>query len=487
MFILLSLLFVAGCGENQASRAQVFQLRDVVVPKLAELEAGLPASPQIAAPASADLRDEVLGMLESLASPRSAMRDTVLADVRSRKQDLVPLLTEVLNDTTRSDEVRAAAIELLAVLDKPASIEPLLLALQLSREPWIRAQCAWRLIGTSHDQFLPRILLRLRYESDEVTVAWLADCAARFGNYAGVDGLCVVRNRARTPELVALAEEHLATLAAALGVSDGDTLNARWFSGELEQSLAPRPVSKALEREVWKCIQALGEWDLRVVDDRRFILTDMNLWVVGALAQTLHEKNVYLRIHAAQCLARMGPRAQAAAPELLSALTDARLAPAAAAALAALRWTAASEALEQALLHSKDLDFSTAAARALGELAQARSIAPLRQAFAPEQAADLRQAAAEALLAIDSGNDVIQFLALRMTAPRAEAISAENALTRFLAARAKDEAERFDPLLSDWRALDLLPPEMIATKEQVATRLAARAELLKSRLLAAPR
>ena len=74
-----------------------------------------------------------------------------------------------------------------------------------------------------------------------------------------------------------------------------------------------------------------------------------------------------------------------------------------------------------------------------------------------------------------------------MTAPRAEAVSAENALARFLAAKATSEAERFNAILAEWNALDLLAAGMIATKEQVAARLETRANLLKSRLLAAPR
>ena len=74
-----------------------------------------------------------------------------------------------------------------------------------------------------------------------------------------------------------------------------------------------------------------------------------------------------------------------------------------------------------------------------------------------------------------------------MTAPRAEAVSAENALARFLGAKATSEAERFNAILAEWNALDLSAAGMIATKEQVAARLAARAKLLSSRLLAAPR
>ncbi|HTF89123.1 MAG TPA: HEAT repeat domain-containing protein [Planctomycetota bacterium] len=481
---ILAAVLAVGCGGNETAKPAVFELRDVVAPKLAELGPGEVPAAKPAEPIPAEQKEELLSMVGALATPRNTMRDVVLEDFRSRKDATLPFLAQVLNDTQQTPEFRSAAIEVLGALDSPASVETLVATLTTSREPWIRSQCAWRLIGTKQTQFLPRILLRLRYETDEETAVWLADCAAGLGNYAGVDGLRVVRDRARTPELVALAQEHMASLAAAAGVSDGDTLNALWLNGELEAKLPPPAVSKDLERQIWKCIQALGEWDLRVVDDRRFILTDMNAWIVDPLMQTLHEKNVYLRIHAAQCLQRLGLRARKAGPELLAALNEPRLAPAAASALGALGWTAAAEPLESALLNSRDLDYRTAAARALGTLAQERSVKPLRSAFAPAQAADLRQAAAESLLALDPSRDVVEFLAERMTAPRTEAISAENALGRWLASSKKAEPARFDPILREWLALDTTAAGEIATREQLEARLAARAKLVTSRALA---
>ena len=477
----LLLALLAGCEKPAAPSASVFELRDVVAPRVAELQSAAIAPSSVVAP-SEEVREELSGMLETLASPRSSMRDAVLEDLRSRRELFVGALASAAADASRSNEWRGAAIEALAFLDMPAAIDALLQALQTSPDAWVRAACAWEMTGLKHDRILPRVLLRLRYEVDEETAIALAGLLASFGNYAGVDGVCVVRDRARTPELVALANEQLAALAAAAGVRDGEELRAQWLSGELESRLPAREVSKALEFETWKCIQTLGEWDLRVVDDRRFILTHMNIWVVDALAQTLRDKNVYLRVHAAQCLERMGPRAKAAGPQLLEALEESRTASAAAAALGALLYAPAAERLERALSNPRDPELANAAARALGALAQPRSIPALRRAFAPELAPDLRQAAAESLLAIDPSADVVDFLIERMTAARAEALAAESALGRRLLEQSKAQPQRFESALAQWRAADSSEPGSIPTREQLAARLASRAIIARESL-----
>jgi len=478
---LLLLALLAGCEQPAAPSVSVFELRDVVAPRVAELQSAAVAPSNVAAP-SEQVREELSGMLETLTSPRSSMREAVLEDLRSRAELFVGALASAVEDAEQSAEWRIAAIEALSWLDLPAATDALLQSLQTSPQPWVRAQCAWHLTGSKHDRILPRVLLRLRYEVDEETAIALAGLLACFGNYAGVDGVCVVRDRARTPELVALANEQLTALAAAAGVGDGEELRAKWQSGELESRLPALEVSKALEFETWKCIQALGEWDLRVVDDRRFVLTHMNAWVVDALAQTLRDTNVYLRVHAAQCLERMGPRAKAAGPQLLEALGEARTASAAAAALGALGHAPAAQRLEDALSNPRDPELANAAARALGALAQPRSIPALRRAFAPELAADLRQAAAEALLALDPSADVVEFLVGRMTAARAEALSAESALGRRLLEQSKAQPERFAGALAQWLAADKAESGSIPTREQLAERLAARASIAREAL-----
>lgn len=472
-------ILLAGCGDPTppAESLPKFELRDVVEPRLAAAgPAPVAATPP---PPSDDQLEEWRALLDTLAAPRASLREEVLADLVSRGAVAVPWLTQVAADTSADAGLRAAALEVLGGIDTPEAAEALVVGLEKDPEPWVRSNCAFRLAASRHDRFLPRMLLRLRYESDDETAVWIGDTLARRGNHSGIDGMLVVRARAKDEERVAWVDSRLAELAAAVGAPDGLALAADWASGELERRHPQPPPSKELEREIWSVIRALGEWDLRVVDDRRFVLSHMNAWVVTPLCETLHEQNVYRRLHAAQCLERMGPRAFAAVPVLLDALAEPRLAPGAAAALGSIRQASARPSLERAL-RASDLDLATASARALGRLGDAAAAPALLEAFAPGRAVDLRQAAAESLLELGSPQ-ALPFLIERLTAPRAEAVSAEAALQRWLARQAASSdpavAEPFSARLEAWRRLDDLPAGTIATREQLAARLEARAKL----------
>ena len=483
--ILVILVGLGGCDEPAPPRA-VFELRPVVAQALAEFgpefDAAI-ATPAGPAPVPAAVLEavpeDVLGLLDTLGSPRASMREVALAELRQRGDPVVGSLAGALADASLPDALRSAAVEALSILDTPASVDVLVRTLTQSGTPWIRSQCAWRLGDSGQDRFQPRILLRLRYESDDETAIWLGSALARQGNYAGIDGMLVVLARARTPELAQLALGELARLAGEAGAADGAELRRQWELGELERRRPPPAPSRELLHQAWKNIESLKEWDLRVVDDRRFMLSRSNVWVVELLAQALHEEDVYVRVHAAQCLERMGPRAAGALGELLQALDEPRLAPAAAAALGALREAGACERLETCLV-GRDVELACAAARALGQIGAARSGGPLRRAFSSGGTPDLRQAAAESLLALEDPDtvEVLRFLGGRLADPLAESAAAEAALGAWLARRAAVDAARFAPRLQAWRDADGLPAGAIATREQAAARLAQRAALV---------
>lgn len=474
-------ILLAGCGDSTppAESLPKFELRDVVEPRLAAAgPAPVAATPP---PPSEDQLEEWRALLDTLAAPRASLREQVLADLVSRGAVAVPWLTQVAADTSAEAGSRAAALEVLAGIDTPEAAEALVVGLEKDPEPWVRSNCAFRLAASRHDRFLPRMLLRLRYESDDETAVWIGDTLARRGNHSGIDGMLVVRARAKDAERVAWVDSRLAELARAVGAPDALALAADWASGELERRHPAPPPSEALQREIWSLIRALSEWDLRVVDDRRFVLSHMNAWVVAPLCETLHENDVYRRLHAAQCLERMGERAFAAVPVLIEALTEPRLAPGAAAALGAIRNPSARTPLERTL-RAADLDLACASARALGRLGDTAAAGPLLEAFAPERSADLRQAAAESLLELGSPQ-ALPFLIERLTAPRSEAVSAEAALQRWLARQAASSdpavANPFAARLEAWRRLDDLPAGAIATSEQLSQRLQARAGMAR--------
>ncbi|MFN0241397.1 MAG: HEAT repeat domain-containing protein [Planctomycetota bacterium] len=480
MFALLG-----ACAPEPASIAPRFELVDVVTPMVAALEAALPPEQPAPEPAG-DTRELVLGALATISSRDARMRAAATEDVRAQGDTAVSVLALAIADATLSREERAAAIDALASVGTRRAAEALTIALEKGSEPWIRARSAWRLADVRHDGVLLRLLLRLRYEVDAETVIWLAATVARHGNYSGLDGLRTLRTSAATEELRASAAQQLDELAKLAGAADPERLHEEWLSGALDARVQKDAPSPELELAVWRAIAGLAAWDLRGVDDRRFQLSRMNTWVVPLLARTLHDSNVYVRVHAAQCLERMGTRGASAGPELVAALGEPRVAASAAAALAAVRWLDAVPALETALATSQDLELRTAIARALGSLGQARSASVLVQAFAESEPIDLRQAAAEALVAVRDDEVAVRFLHECLTSGKADAGAAENVLGAWL----KRRAASLDPTLADastrWSALDPAP-DTIATSEQALQRQRARSDILSEVLAAKAR
>ncbi|HVS10633.1 MAG TPA: HEAT repeat domain-containing protein, partial [Planctomycetota bacterium] len=95
------------------------------------------------------------------------------------------------------------------------------------------------------------------------------------------------------------------------------------------------------------------------------------------LAQALRDENRYVRVHSAQCLERMGPRARPAIPALIEALDDPISGPTAASALAALDAREAIPALKECLAPGRDADLRAAATRSLADLGVPADPAPL--------------------------------------------------------------------------------------------------------------
>lgn len=479
------LAWISACAPEPAPAAPRFDLADVVAPMVASLEAAVPLEPPAPEP-TGDTRELVLGALATIASRDARMREAATEDVRAQGDAAVPLLALAIADKALSADERAAAIDALASIGTRRAAEALTVALEKGGEPWIRARSAWRLADVRHDGVLLRLLLRLRYEVDAETVISLAGTVARRGNYSGLEGLRTLRTSAATEELRARAVEQLDVLAKRAGAADPESLHEEWQSGVLDSRVSTEPPSRELELAVWRAISGLAAWDLRGVDDCRFQLSRMNTWVVPLLARTLHDRNVYLRVHAAQCIERMGTRGASAGPELVAALSEPRVAASAAAALGAVRWLDAVPALERALATSEDLDLRTAAARALGSLGEARSAPVLERAFAASEPIDLRQAAAEALVALRKDEAALRFLHECLTSKIADPGAAETVLGAWLKQRAERDDAQLTAVWTRWSALEPAPLT-IATSEEAARRQRERASILSEVVGAAPR
>lgn len=471
-------LAAAACGPS-SSEPPGFPLGSVVAPAIAELEGRVEPAREPPAPDDA-ARERAIGLVTMYVDAAPDLRALVLEDARGLPAAAVPVLGELLGDPEAEDATRDAAARVLGVLGAIgswAAAEVLCVGLETGDAPWLRRQCAFQLGEAGQDRFLPRMTLRLKYEEDGATVVWLAVAVARLGSYAGLDGLVVVSGSAE-PALRELAAAKLADLAREAGLADGVELVERWSSPRAGDLPLPEP-SDALRLEVWRRVAALAEWDLRAVDDGRFVLSRSAPWVAGVLARALHEDDVYVRVHAAQCLERMGPRAAAAGPALLEALAEPRVAPAAAAALGGTRHAPAAPVLASLVTGAGDPELAIAAARALGHLPGA-PLDELRTVLRGDAGVDLRQAAAVSLLELGDVAEASAFLVERLTDRFSDSGAAEDALGAWLARRAVDGAAG-EELLAAWSSLG--PPEgTIPTAGEVLERQRARAELLRRSL-----
>jgi HEAT repeat protein len=371
-------LALAGCGgerENAepAANETQYEVRPVVATAIVELEGALGPEPAAVPEPDAELRARVDGLLETVAGSRDQLRRAALEELAGLGDAAVPLLEAKLEDAEAAAALRRAAAEVLGAIDATAAARALLERLELARtevdpDPWMRATCAWQLGLTSQDWAVPRLVLCLKYEVDQETVLWLAESLARFGNFAGLEGAAVVEAQGATPEVRARAAELRARLAQEHGFASPADLERAWHEGDPEGKLPPDAPSARHRLELWRTIASLAEWQLRGVDDARFVLPRGRASGARLLAQALRDENRYVRVHSAQCLERMGPRARPAIPALIEALDDPVCGPTAAAALGSLGAREAIPALTECLAGAVDPDLRAAASRALEAL-----------------------------------------------------------------------------------------------------------------------
>lgn len=480
---------LAGCGKPSAQSpplpAVVSSLptRPVVQEALAALTVPDEALP----PAPADADERVDGLLETLAGGQAAMREVALEEFSELGASVVPHLAARMADAQRPQAQRtaaAAALGSIGAAGSTAAAEALLTALEASRTalaservPWLYAQCAWQLGKVDQWWVVPRLLLCLKYETDRETVVWMADSLGSYGILSGLDALFViVRDGPEAPRQ--LATELLQRWVGQTGSADWNELARAWHEGEPWKGPVPA-VDARYEREIWRWIAAFAEWQLRGVDDARYVLSHLRAEEAEKLAAALSDENLYVRQHSAQCLERMGPRGRAAGPALIERLDDPQVGPQAAAALGALRYAPAADALGERTRASRALELRIAAVRALGLIGTADLEATLRPLLDAGELADLRAAAAAALVhaapadaAPSSVAGELRQLAAWMVSVEVEPRVAEDALGAWLGRRAAAGDAAAASALEAWLAVPT------ATERE---RLAARAALFQER------
>ena len=483
--LIASVCFTA-CGreeaDSQPTNAPVAEHNDtttVAGAKIAELEP-LAAAERAPKDSSADLTDieqRVTGLLETLSNKQpSQLRRAARIELRSLGDAAIPALCQWL-DTYEIDgelldgNMQEAAAEALADIDSYAAAEALLVRVEKRPGPedsqkleWARKHCAWRIGFTTQDWTIPRLLVCLRVERNHEVLNWIANTLARFGNLSGLDTCLWLEENGIHVGVRREAGLRIQEMKKLFGVSFTSDLVRIWREGEVPEGM-PEPKadpSANLQLEVWRRIRDLAEWQLRHVDEARMVLSSMRGWVAEPLALALEDESPYVRMHAAQVIERMGPRGRAAGPALLELLErEPSQAAQAAAALGAIEYDGATEALRKRLSPETDLELRVASVRALGKFGDAESIEQIRPLFAESEPIDLRAAAAETIVRTAPTLEVeaeFDFLLSQLTAPVVDPIGPEDALGEWILRRGREGNPAARNLWGEWRKLELLRP-----------------------------
>ena len=491
LVVLVSLaVAVAGCAEQEPASSSTRgpsidggrALRDVLDAKLAEIgdterdegagslelraDTGLLPGEEEREPQpddtdyDADLDPELVEFRDGLVSlAASRPRDMALVrhDFEAAGAKLGPVIAAGLRNVGR-DPAELHVLAQLADVSPSEDVARALVELAGTAEPaWLRASAAQALVkqraAAEADVVVPALLYRTKYERDPEALAWTYAALAGFGNGAGY----------RTNSSSSEPSEGLATKLANAGI---------------ETPLAAPTPSAALRNEVWRWIADLsGEhFQLRGVDDARYVLSNLESWAAEELALALEDDDSYVRLHTAQVLERMGARGVPARESLVAALRDPSVGVqgVAAEALARVAGADALNVLIERLDEAPPYETQVALVRALSQLpASARPVARLRDAFESARASDMRLAAAEGLLATDSWREVLLWLADELVAQVGDPAGAEAALETALA----DDGPLAE-LRESW--LELGPEAaLIHTAEEARARRVARAALIR--------
>lgn len=473
-------LALLGACRRATESPPPFALGEICAVRIRELESLLPPAPPAPAP-EPELVERVQSLVGELAHVRGKIRGALLEDLRSVGEPAVPIAAAIATETGRDADERRSAIEVLGAIDVPASSDALvaLVDIERIREPWIRAHAAHQLAQHSSDHVLLPLITRLKYETDGETVIWIAAALAQHGNYAGGVGLRTLAREAADEQVREEARSMHQALAEEAGFPGVDALDAAWFAADPDPRLAAVAPSPRLRLEAWRRIADLSKFDLRRVDDARFSLSRSATWVVDLLVAALHEVEPYVRVHAAQTLERMGPRARAACRELVLGLDEPRLATSAAAALGSIGCPDALEALAAHTREACDLELRTASVAALGQLGSRAALPFLRPLLAAGQPSDLRQSAAIASIALGDPRDAVPILVEGLTSPGGDPDAAESALEAWLARTADaDPGSGANEVLVRWKA-SASDPARTSSAAGIARRRLARSEVLQ--------
>lgn len=374
-------------------------------------------SPESAPPAGPNLPPLQLRPLLPELKALAARHQPPAEPVQKELRDLAELALRLV----QADERTHGRAE-RALREHPAAwfvLEPALVHDEIE----VRRRAAW-LCGESKQTVLQLpLLLRLKYELEPETVLWVADALQKLGNDTGLawldagiahgdtaeqaGQLAIGALRARAVEL-----DEQPTWEALRGHLQ--RLRAQWLQrGTPSLPDLPAPDAAQLESRLAAHLITPEGFQLRPVDDARWVMRLAGTLAVPMLARALATDQHYIRTMPLQVLAELGPVGLGAADAVLPLLGDPKTNAYAVRALGAI---GARQHLPfvRPLLDHHDSELRTATAIALGLLRDEPSKPALRsKLLASGETMDVRVGAAFALRCFGADAAAEAFLAER--------------------------------------------------------------------------
>lgn len=270
------------------------------------------------------------------------------------------------------------------------------------------------------------LLKRVKYELDPACKVWVASALARLGNGAGLALLAAaMRNEATANDAGAAAVAVLKAAEEDPGESPTweqlqqgiERLQGTWRGTAVLHGAPPVTDEPALlEARIAQHLVALHRFQLRPVEDARFILRRAGSLSLPLLRRCLGASEPFLRSHALEVLTDLGRSGASLEDAVLPLLGDELTRADAARTLGAMGAVRAFEPIA-AMLAGNDLELRVAAAAALGMLGDGRA-APLLAAVvsATTEPMDLRVQAAYGHALLERGGAGMAFLEARKAA-----------------------------------------------------------------------
>lgn len=463
------------------------ELRDDtgVLPPGVEVDQGPPAIAADARSATADVEPEAPepppeldpdlvefreGMIELVLSTPDAL-ERARGDIAGVGEEMVVVLARPLSEGERPAEELKVLIDLAAGLPHADLAAALCDLAAGAEEPWLRRYAVWALEfhrgAEGADVVVPRLLLRMKYEADGEALGWILRTLWGFGSGAALDR---ARARART-------------MADPTGRA---SLEASLAGYESLEAPAPLEPSAALIGETWLWLSDLSgaHFQLRGVDDARYVLSSLGPWAAEVFAEALEDDDDYVRLHTAQVLERMGERGRPAMGSLIAALEDpsGAVRGEAAEALVAVAGSDAEAPLLARLGTTPPPPYEdrVALARGLAQLPEPPA-ARLRELFDGSPGVDLRLACAAGLLRTGEA-PALDWLLQELREGSGDPAGAEATLQRWLEGDPGDvDALLTDPAAASAAWKDLGPQgAIIHDAAQARERRRLRAEALEA-------